>query len=128
MRHAVASADLAEIARCLDEATAQAESCHDHRAIVEGALTMPRLPDERLVSIALRTLEAATRERDVWGYRDVARLRATRLADPEGGRAALDEAVARFQTPRDDIVGQASASIGKILFARGYEWVILGQG
>jgi hypothetical protein len=75
--------------RALDEATAQASSCSDWRTIL-GALAEHRLGTrERLADAANRALEAAVTKGEVWGFNDVARVRAKLLDDEAGARAAI---------------------------------------
>ncbi|KAK4045173.1 hypothetical protein OUZ56_032581 [Daphnia magna] len=101
-----------EVERCLAQAIAQAASCHDWRALLPGVAAIPLASPERVDEVARRALAAATIEREVWGFRDVATARATRLGDAVGARAALEAGEAALRAPA----------------ARGYEWVLLGQG
>jgi hypothetical protein len=128
VRHAQATTDAAELNWSLDQALGLATAAHEYRMILQGALAIGSLPDARRDEVIARTLESAIVDRDVWAFRDVAAARAVTLSDLEGARRALDTAVDLFQTPRTDVMGQAAAALGKVAFARGYEWVILGQG
>lgn len=111
LTHARAATEPVEVARCVEAAIGQAQSCHDWRTLLRGVAGISLASSERVAAIARRTLERATAERDVWGFRDVANARATRLGDVSGARAALEAGEAAFRER-----------------ARGYEWVLLGQG
>jgi hypothetical protein len=125
---AEAAADATEVARCLDEATILAGTCHDWRTILRALPVLRHVSRERIAETAIRTLEHARAERDVWAFRDVATARATCLDDTSGARAALDECAAAFRAPRTNVLGQTALLLGKLDLARGYEWVLLGHG
>jgi len=82
---------------------------------------LPLAAREHLIEAANRTLELAKSERDVWGFRDAAEVRATRLDDEPGARAALEGCAALFSEPVVDM-------LGNLKFARGSDWVLVGQG
>lgn len=128
LTHAAAATEPAEAARCLEEAISLAEACYEWRALLRGVATIPLVSRERVSDLATRTLELAKAEREVWGFRDVATLRATRLDDPTGARAALEAGAAALREPRPDGLGALAALDGDAASARGYEWVLLGQG
>jgi hypothetical protein len=128
LSHARAAGDPLEVERCLDQAVAEAASCHEWRLLLEGIAELQLSSRARLTEAANRTLERAMAEREVWGFRDVAKIRATRLDDAAGARAALEAGAALLRQPRSDILGRAAELLGKVELARGYEWVLLGQG
>ena len=128
LTYAAAATEPTEAARCLDEAIALAEACYEWRALLRGVATIPLVSRERVSDLATRTLELALAEREIWGFRDVATLRATRLDDPTGARVALEAGVAALREPRPDGLGALAALDGDAASARGYEWVLLGQG
>jgi len=111
LTHARAATEPVEVARCVEAAIGQAQSCQDWRTLLRGVAGISLASSERVAAIARRALERATAERDVWGFRDVANARATRLGDVSGARTALEAGEAAFRER-----------------ARGYEWVLLGQG
>ena len=121
LTHAAAAPDATEAERCLTAAVAEAKSCHDWRTILRGISGIPLATRERVTDVANRALATAVTEREVWGFRDVATARATRLDDVEGARAALEAGVAAFLEPRTDLLGKPE-------HARAYEWVLLGKG
>lgn len=121
LTHAGAATDAAEVERCLAGAEAEARGCHDWRTLLRGVAELPLAPRERVAHVAARTLELAAAEREVWGFRDVATVRATRLEDEAGARAALEAGADAFREPRTDLLGRPA-------LARGYEWVLLGKG
>lgn len=126
LNRAAASADREESETCIAAAVARASSCHEWRAVLRGIAEMPLASNERLTAVADRTLEAATTEREVWGFRDVADVRAKRLGDERGAREALEAAVTALRgATADDRAGELLEPEGS---ARGYEWVLLAQG
>lgn len=120
--------DPAEVDRLLGEAAAQATSIGDWRTLLLGAAELPLASRGRLHDAAERTFALACEGRDVWGFRDVASVRATRLDDVAGARAALDTCARLFREPRTDVMGRAAALLGQPSFGQGYEWVLLGAG
>jgi hypothetical protein len=110
-----------ERARCLDEAIARAARVPEWRALLAGIGGLEPLDAGRLAAVAQRTLEAAAAERDVWGFRDVAAMRAGRLGDRDGARMALADGARAL---RDPAAGRGP-SRGPV---RGHEWALLGQG
>jgi hypothetical protein len=120
LKHAGAASDPAEVARCLDEAAAEATACHHWRTLLRGLPDLRHVSRERVIDVADRTLQLARAEREVWGFRDVATVRAACLDDRAAARAALEAGETTFRKPRTDAIGRA--------FARGYEWVLLGRG
>lgn len=128
LTYAASARNAAEVERCLAEAVAQAACCYDWRTLLGGAMGLPLASRERKTEIADRTLQLAEAERDVWGFRDVATMRATALDDHTGARAALDACATVFQRRRTDVLGQTAELLGDEVLARGYEWVLLGQG
>ena len=121
LAHAGEATDATEVARRLDAAVGEARSCHDWRTLLRGVAAMSLASRERVVEVAQRTLEVAVSERDVWGFRDVATARATRLDDVAAARAALEAGATALRKPRTDLLGRPE-------LARPYEWVLLGQG
>jgi hypothetical protein len=128
LSHAGSASDPEEVKRCLHEAVGQAASCWEWRAILGGAGNLQHVPRELLSEIAEHTLRAATEEREVWGFRDVAAVKAARLDDEKGARAALEAAEDIFHRPRTDLLGEVAGLVGGHVFARGYEWALLAQG
>ena len=112
LAHACAATSVTEVDRALDEATAQASSCSDWRALLDTLAKHHLGQRERLVDAANRTLEAAVTETAVWGFNDVARVRARLLDDEAGARAAMQAGVQRF-TERP---------------VQPYEWALLARG
>src|SRR5512140_413069 len=80
-----------ERARCLDAAAGQADEVWEWRALLAGVAALEPLDAGRLAAVAERTLEAAAHARELWGFRDVAAIRAGRLGDRDGARLALAE-------------------------------------
>ncbi len=115
MIHAAATADPTEVDACVDAGLAEATSCFDFRTLLRGVRELPLVSTARVDAIARRTLELAAVERDVWGFRDVAAVRATR-GDTTGARAALEACAEAFLEPGAEVP------------VRGYQWVLLGQG
>lgn len=109
---ALAASDPSAADEHLDRALAQAETCHDWRTILADLAARPEGKPERLRAAADRTFERAVSERAIWGFRDVAEVRATRLDDVRGAREALEACAALFGEGR----------------AHGYEWVLLAEG
>ena len=112
LAHARASVDAAEARRCLDAAAALARETHHWRAILAALADVPAIAPDRVAELAASTLECAEAAGDVWGFRDVADIRADRLADPGGARHALSmglESLRRRDPP-------------------GYVWSILAAG
>src|SRR5262249_37780379 len=101
---------------------------HDWRAILSGIATVDLVSTERVADTANRTLELAEAEREVWGFRDVASVRATRLGDEGGAREALETGMRTFLESRGDLLGDIAELFGQKEFARGYQWVLLGRG
>ncbi len=128
LKLAGAATEPAEVERCLGQAAALATSCHDWRTILGGVTEMANVSRERTLQIAERTLELARAEHQIWGFRDVATFRATKLGDEAGARDALEACIAVFRTPRTDVLGAAAAIVGREELAHGYEWVLLAQG
>jgi hypothetical protein len=127
LTHAGTATDSIEVDRCLREAIARATSCDDWRTLLRGIAGIQLASREQVADVANRTLELAWAEREVWGFRDVAAIRATRLDDEAGARAALEAGATVFRQPRADLLGQA-AELFVQPSARGYEWVLLAQG
>ena len=123
LARAKASHDPGEELRCLDAAIDGAESCHDWRAILGAAADLRALAPDRLAELARRTLAAALAEQAIWGFRDVAEVRAKHLKDRAGAHAALAACEACFLRPRPAPWGGAET-----LPTRGYEWVLLAEG
>ncbi len=128
LAHAAIATDPAEVEQLLASATALATSFHDWRAILEGVAAQPLAARERLVTAADRTLSLAITDREVWGFRDVAKIRATRLGDTAGAREALDAGVRVFQQPDTGLMGKAAAALGTTAHTPGYVWVLLSAG
>jgi hypothetical protein len=126
--HATAATDPAEVERLLVCATAVATSFHDWRALLEGIAAQPLASRERLVDVADRTLALAITDREVWGFRVVAKIRAAQLGDAAGARAALEAGVRIFREPDTGILGKAAAVFGKTAHTPGYVWVLLSAG
>ncbi len=126
LSRAKASRDPAEAQRCLDAAIDGAEACYQWRTLLDAAaeLTAAELISAaRLAELAERTLAAAKSECEVWGFRDVARVRVTHLRDRAGARAALEACVAASLAPR-----RAPWGGDDTVTTRGYEWVLLAKG
>ncbi len=121
LSRANASQDPAEAQQCLDAAIAEADDCYEWRTILDAAaeLTSP----EHLAELAERTLAAAKSECAIWGFRDVARVRATHLGDRAGARDALEACVAAFLAPPPAPWGG-----GDTVTTHGYEWALLATG
>jgi len=108
----VAATDPAEVERCVTEALATASSFVDWVTLLRG------LSDARLGSLAQlgevadRLLGIAVAEGEVWGFREVARVRHALLADEPGAREALEAGVRTFAARP----------------ALGYQWVLLARG
>jgi hypothetical protein len=128
LSHASAATDPGEMDRCVVAATAQAASSYDWRTLLRGLADLGGAARSRLAEAADRTLEHAERERDVWCFRDVATVRKTHLDDELGARAALETCARVFEEPATDALGPAAELLGQQEFARGYEWVLLGEG
>ena len=112
LTHARAATSATEVDHALHEAAEQAASCSDWRTIL-GALAEHHLAErERLAGAANRALEAAVTETAVWGFNDVARVRAKLLGDEAGARAAMQAGMQRF-TERP---------------VAPYEWALLARG
>lgn len=122
------AADERTLTQALDRAGELAQTCHDLRVVLRSASAREEVPPAKLAAIADRTLEAAARDRDVWGFRDAAAVRAGRLADRAGARAALELGEATLRAPRTDALGLAALSLGLPNAARAYEWILLGEG
>ncbi len=122
-----APVDPIAVERCLDQAVALAASCHDWRTILHGIAAMEGVSRARMIDVANRTLDAACSERDLWGFRDVAALRAAPLEDSVGARAALEAGLAALGNAKARPGACPSESAGRGA-ARGYEWVLLGKG
>ncbi|MBK7399688.1 MAG: hypothetical protein IPJ34_26400 [Myxococcales bacterium] len=122
------AADERTLTQALDRAGELAQTCHDLRVVLRSASAREEVPPAKLAAIADRTLEAATRDREVWGFRDAAVVRAGRLADRAGARAALELGEATLRAPRTDALGLAALSLGLPNAARAYEWILLGEG
>lgn len=103
------------------EAVALAAKVHDWRAVLAGVTSLADYDRRAIATFAERTLEAARHERAVWGFRDVAAVRAGALADADGARSALDAGVAAFLVPSPESPWAGDT-------ARGYEWALLGEG
>lgn len=128
LTHAGRAVEPTEVEQCLDQAMSQAASCNDWRTLLHGVAQLQLASHERLAHIANRTLEFANAERDVWGFRDVAALRATRLDDAAGARDALEACETAFGETRTRLRDRTSVAHALTPSARGYEWVLLGQG
>ena len=128
LAHAASATDPAEVEHLLASATALATSFHDWRAMLEGVAAQPLAARERLVTAADRTLALAITDREVWGFRDVAKIRATRLGDTAGAREALDAGVRVFRQPDTGLMGKAAAALGTTVHTPGYVWVLLSAG
>lgn len=128
LNRAAEATDPGEIEAHIDAAYALATSCHDLRSVLRCASARPELSPPRVAEIADRTLRAAVKERAIWGFRDVATVRADRLGDEAGARAALDAgavALRRGATETDETDDALDGWVGP---TRGYEWVLLGDG
>jgi hypothetical protein len=112
LRRAQETADPAEADRCLDAATALAERCYELRAVLAAIAALTPLRLDRLAAACAQTVELAIEEREVWGFRDVSKLRALHLRR-EDARAAL-------------LSGEAT--LGADPQTPGYVWVLLGEG
>lgn len=115
LRHAQeaeSQGDSAEALRCLDAAEALTASFYDYRTLLAGVLELRTADAGRVCAVADRTLEASQEDGEVWGFRDVAKVRKERFDDRAGARAALDEGALSFRKKG----------------ARGYEWVLLAKG
>src|SRR5688572_16024261 len=88
--HARLAADPALIETCLLAAAGLARSGDDWLRVLRGAVAVPLATRQGVSEVADQTLAMATAEREVWGFREVARVRATRLGDEAGARAALE--------------------------------------
>ena len=128
LTHARAADDPAEVERCLVAAIAQDASFHGSLSLLRGAAEMPLVTPERLTDLADRTLALAVTWCEVWGFRSVAEIRAGRLGDDQGARAALEMGVTVLREPKDRTLWLAAPQFDSFAFARGYEWVLLGQG
>ncbi len=127
---ATAATHPAEVERLLASAAgaAGATSFHDWRSMLEGVAAQPLASRERLVAAADRTLTLAVADREVWGFRVVAKIRATQLADAAGARAALEAGVRVFREPDTGLMGKAAAALGRTAVTPGYVWVLLSAG
>jgi hypothetical protein len=128
LAHARAATDPAEVEQLFASAAALATSFHDWRAMLESVAAQPLASRERLVAAADRTLELAITDREVWGFRVVAKIRAAQLGDPAGARAALEAGVRVFRQPDTGLMGKAAAVFGRTAITPGYVWVLLSAG
>ena len=121
MVRAWVATDAAEVDRCFDEAMRLTASCYDARALLAEMTKHHLVARERVAAGAARTLELAAAQRDVWGFRHVAEVYATVLSDPAEARSALEMCATVFRAG-------GPAKPGGQASARGYEWVLLGEG
>lgn len=125
---ALAAAEPAEVARCLDAALAVVTETHEARRLLKAGAPLPGVPRAWLAKVADRTLDLALCGCDVWGIRDAATLRESALQDREAARAALDAGRRAFAAPRTDRHGSVHAQPGNPSGVRGHSWVLLGRG
>jgi hypothetical protein len=112
LAHARDSADPDEARRCLDAAANLARACYEWRAVLAALDDLPSVAPDRVAQLADTTLASAEAEGEVWGFRDVAAIRAGRLGDDGSARRALRtglETLRRLDSP-------------------GYAWSILADG
>jgi len=124
LAHAAAAENQEAFEGCIASATAQTESFYHWRTLLGGVSELARTSPELLVRIATSTLEAAAEEREIWGFRDVAKIRATRLDDLAGARAALEACISVFTEPRPTRYGML---LDQAPSTKGYEWVLLAE-
>ncbi len=105
---------------CLESAQALVTSCFEWRQVLSGATLTARCTTEHVRIIAEKTLLAATADRAVWGFRDVAAIAKSRLGELTFARQALEAGVKAFSEPR--------TQYGQPVTVRGYEWVLLAEG
>jgi hypothetical protein len=126
MKHAADAANAAAVEASVEAAMTEAVNTYEWRTILQSAAKIPLLAHRRLAEIASHTLKLAERDREVWGFRDVASVRAGELNDLAGARDALIAGFACFE--RSLAQASAATEYSDRPAPHGYEWVLLSKG
>jgi hypothetical protein len=89
--------DASEVDRCLDEAAALARRGYEWCTILAALGDLPGVAPRKVAALADQTLECAVGSGEVWGFCQVATVRADMLDDEVGARRALQAGVDTFR-------------------------------